>query len=85
MMMVAATPTNTSLSTSAGAWAATTPPTITPTTTGAAHTFSTSSRTAPFFKWARNDWIEVGMMMASEEPTARCIRTSSGTPSTSNT
>ena len=36
--------------------------------------------TAPRLKCARNEAIEVGMMMASEVPMQSGIRTSSGTP-----
>ena len=40
--------------------------------------------TAPFARWALKERTEVGMMMASEVPTASGIRGSSGTPAIRN-
>lgn len=81
MALAPATRTKTDFSSSPGANAASTLPSTVPATTGAAHSFNTSMRVAPLARWVRNDWIDVGTMIASELPTHRCMRTASGTAS----
>jgi hypothetical protein len=41
--------------------------------------------TVPRARWLVKERSDVGMMMASEEPTDRCMRTASSTPSRPNT
>ena len=60
-------------------------PASTPASIGHIQRLSSSQSTAPFLLWARSDEIEVGMMVASEVPTATCIRKSSGTCMTAST
>ena len=55
-------------------------PAITPTNTGSHHALRIAKSTAPLLWWARQERIEVGMMMASEVPMHSGIRASSGTP-----
>src|SRR5882757_1282096 len=68
-----------SLSTAAGAKAATAEPAATPSTDGSAQARSTSIITRPLLRWMRNERMFVGTMMAIEVPTHSWKRTSSET------
>ena len=61
-------------------WAAATDASMTPTGTGTRYERNSAMSTAPRALCAVNERIEVGMMMASEEPTDTCMRTLSSTP-----
>ena len=55
-------------------------PNTTPTTVGMAHAFSNGQSTTPFALWLSVERIDVGIIVASEVPTAIGIRTLSSTP-----
>ena len=52
------------------------PPTSVPKTTSGAHSLRMRISSDPRLKWARALMIPVGMMIASEDPTATCCTTS---------
>ena len=56
-------------------------PIITPTNTGGASFSRIPRSTEPRLAWARAEVIEVGMMVAKEVPTAKCMRTLGSIPS----
>jgi len=60
-------------------------PTATPTRMGSAQLRSMGQSTAPFFAWARTERMEVRMIVPSDVPTARCMRTASSMPSSVKT
>jgi hypothetical protein len=55
-------------------------PMPTPAAIGKIQPRNTPRSTAPCLQWPRNEEIEVGTITASEVPTQRGIRISSGTP-----
>ena len=67
------------------AWEATTAASTAPSGTATIQPFSRSMSTAPRARWAVNERIEVGTMIAVEVPTARCMMTAGSTPATPNT
>ncbi len=66
-------------STSDGRRFATAPPRMAPSGTVISHCRRSTVSTAPRAMWARSERIEVGMISASDVPTAICIRVSGAT------
>ena len=86
--MLAATARATTANTPVSTWPLTKPPMVvpisTPTNTAGPHDFNSSMSTAPRRWWARAETIDVGMIVASDVPTAMCMRTDGSMSSSEN-